>query len=73
MASKPPGAALPSGRYDAGERRLAKRSGRERGCWTYIPAAELQKAGVDPDGPPPRYRTWGTKGGGVFIRLYREV
>jgi len=39
----------------------------------YIPAEELEKAGIDPNGPPPFYRTWGTSRGGVLIRLYREA
>lgn len=65
-------AALANGRYDAQARRKAKRSGREAGCWAYIPAEELQKAGVDPNGPEPFYRVWGTQRGGVFVRLYRE-
>lgn len=60
------------GRYDAAARRQGKRSGRERGCWAYIPAQELSKAGIDPDGPAPFYRTWGTARGGVFVRLYKE-
>lgn len=61
-----------SGRYDSGQRRMAQRSGRERGCWVYIPAEELQKAGIAPDDPPPLYRTWGTRRGGVLVRLYRD-
>ena len=62
----------PHGRYDSAERRRAKRSGREQGCWTYIPADELRAAGFDPSDPSPFYRVWGTRSGGVFIRLYRE-
>ena len=38
----------------------------------YIPAEELAKAGIDPNGPAPFYRTWGTSRGGVMVRLYRE-
>ena len=59
-------------RYDAAARRVAQRRGRERGCWVFIPAEELVKAGHDPLGDPPFYRTWGTKGGGVLVRLYRD-
>lgn len=62
---------LKAGKYDSGRRRQAKRSGNEKGCWTYIPAEELVKAGIDPDGPPPLYRTWGTARGGVMVRLYK--
>lgn len=62
---------MTAGRYDSGARRQSKRKQRERGCWVYVPAEELQKAGFDPQGPPPLYRTWGSKSGGVFVRLYR--
>lgn len=62
-------------RYDAGVRRQGKRSGRERGCWTYIPAEELIAAGVPTD-PPPFYRTRGyqrsANGHTVIVSLYRE-
>jgi hypothetical protein len=68
-----PAAVLPHGRYDAAERRRSKRAGRERGCWLYVPAEELVKAGIALVGPPPRYRVWGTRRGGVFVRLYREA
>lgn len=57
-------------RYDSGERRQTKRSGRERGCWAYIPAEELRKAGIDPDEAPPFCRAWGRSRGSVLIRLY---
>jgi hypothetical protein len=60
-------------RYDAAARRRSQRRGRERGCWVFIPAEELEKAGVDPSGPAPAYRTWGTSRGGVLVRLYREA
>jgi hypothetical protein len=60
-------------KYDAARRRLAQRRGRERGCWVYVPAEELVKAGIDPAGDPPQYRTWGTKSGGVLVRLYRSA
>lgn len=59
-------------KYDSGARRRAQRRGRERGCWVYVPAEELRKAGYDPDAAPPYYRTWGTARGGVFVRLYRR-
>lgn len=64
---------MTAGRYDSGARCRAQRRGRERGCWLYVPAEELAKAGVDPAGDPPLYRTWGSKSGGVFVRLYRET
>lgn len=74
----PPAAVTPSeppptaGRYDAVARRRGQRRGRERGCWVYMPAEELAKAGHDPQGDPPFYRTWGTRSGGVLVRLYRN-
>lgn len=61
-----------SGSYDYGRRRRAVRKGRERGCWVYIPAAELEAAGRA-EGGPPEYRVWGTKRGGVFVRLYKAA
>jgi hypothetical protein len=60
-------------RYDTAERRAAVRKGRERGCWVYVPMVELEAAGFDPYGPPPRYRTWGRPRGTVLVRLYREA
>lgn len=54
-------------------RRRAQRRGRERGCWVFVPAEELGKAGVDPAGDPPFYRTWGSPRGSVMVRLYREA
>lgn len=61
-----------SGRHDDAERRSSQRQGREKGCWVYIPMVELVKAGIDPDGPAPFYRTWGDKRGSVIVRLYTE-
>lgn len=62
-----------STKYDAAARRASKRAGRERGCWLYIPADELEAAGFDPYSErPPFYRVWGTSRGGLFVRLYRE-
>jgi len=60
------------GQYDRARRRRSVRRGRERGCWVYIPQAELQKAGVDD--VLPWYRTWGSKvrGARVTVNLYRE-
>lgn len=60
--------------YDLAVRRQAKRSGRERGCWIYIPQEELQACGPEwANGEPPFYRTWGAPGRGrVMVSLYRE-
>ena len=62
-----------AGRFDAMLRRRSQRSQRERGCWVYIAAEELAKAGVALDGPAPLYRVWGSRGGSVLVRLYREA
>ena len=62
----------PRGNYDPSRRRRSLREGRERGCWVYIPGAELAKAGFKPADPPPWYRIWGGQRGGVLVRLYRE-
>lgn len=65
--------AIANGRYDAGLRRQSQRHGRQRGCWIYVPVEELLKAGLDPEGEPPEYRTWGTPRGGLMVRLYQVV
>lgn len=57
-------------RYDSGAMRKSVRYGRETGIRLFIPAAELRKAGIDPHGDPPRYKVWGTSGGGAMIRFY---
>lgn len=48
------------------------RRGRERGCWLYIPAEQLERAGVSRDARPPFYRTWAGPRGRVVVQLYRE-
>lgn len=62
-----------AGRYDSGERRRATRSGRQTGCFIYIPAEELAKAGIEPGGNLPWYRVWGSSRGSVVVRLYKEL
>jgi hypothetical protein len=72
---EPPGDAVPQlepGRYDPARRRRTIRRGRERGCWLYVAAEELLRAGIDPYGPAPFYRVWGSRRGSVVVRLYRE-
>jgi hypothetical protein len=59
-------------RHDPQQRRKPRRSGREKGVWVFIPAADLEKAGIDPSGPAPEYRTWGSARGSVLVRLYRK-
>ena len=68
----PPAASAVRGSYDPGRRRRGVRRGRERGCWVYIPGAELEKAGYRPDEAPPFYRGWGGIRGGLTLRLSRE-
>lgn len=67
---------MTAGRYDALARRRANRSQRERGCWVYIPAEELQRAGIGATEPTPYYRTHGHRrsrnGHTVIVTLYRE-
>ena len=60
------------GMYDPARRRRAVRKGREQGCWVYVPQAELVKAGWQPGEPPPFYRVWGSRKGGLVARLYRQ-
>ena len=71
MPALPDTLALRAGRYDSGQRRQSIGRGREKGCSIYIPVEELVKAGIDPEAPPPLYRTWGTKRGGVMVQLYK--
>jgi hypothetical protein len=63
---------LTAGRYDSGMRRQSRRQGRERGCWVYIPAEELEKTGHGGDKPAPFYRVWGSSRGSVVVRLYER-
>ena len=62
-------------RYDHAAERVSVRYGRQKGVTIFIPAAELRKAGIDPDGAPPAYKTAGTganstKGRRVIVNLY---
>lgn len=62
--------------HDPARRRRSKRSGRERGCWAYVPAEVLQAVGIDPAGPPPYFRTWPgpkRKNPTVLVQLYQEA
>lgn len=61
------------GRHDYGERRRALRKGRERGCSIYIPAEQLEAAGIDPYGPVPWYKTWPGQRGRFIVVLYKEA
>jgi hypothetical protein len=57
-------------RHDPGQRRKAQRSGREKGCWVYIPAEMLQAAGYGEASPAPHYRLWGGRRGRLVVTLY---
>lgn len=61
---------------DPALRRRTKRAGRERGCWLYIPADDLRRAGIDPEGPPPFYRInayqRSKNGHTAIVTLYKE-
>ncbi len=62
-------------RYDKREPRQSQRQGREKGIRITIPAAELRAAGIDPNGPPPKYLTVGRQrsanGHTIFVSLYQ--
>ena len=58
--------------YDAAKRRRAIRKGRERGAWLYVPAVELEAAGIDPEADPPFYRLWPKRKRTLFVQLYTE-
>jgi hypothetical protein len=59
-------------RYDPGAWRRSQRHGKQKGVTITIPAAELRAAGIDPDGPPPVYRTKGAsvRGHRVIVNLH---
>ena len=63
---------LPHGRHDPAARRQAQRKSRERGCWVYLSAEALVRAGIDPSGPAPFYRTWSGRRGRFVVTLYGE-
>lgn len=62
--------------YDTARRRKATRGGRDKGCRVYIPQEELERAGIDPNDPPPFYRVRGFRrsrnGCTAIVSLYRE-
>lgn len=58
--------------HDPGLRRKATRTGRQKGCYVYLPQEVLDAARPELNGQLPHYRTWAGKGGSVLIRLYRE-
>lgn len=62
-----------AGRYDPARRRQSQRHGRQKGITITIAAAELVRAGIDPEAPPPEYRVFpgSRRDGGLQLRLYR--
>jgi len=58
--------------YDQARRRRGVRRGREKGCWLYVPAEELQAAGIEPGDPVPHYRLWPRAKRTLLVQLYRE-
>lgn len=64
---------LSQGRHDSASWRRAKRSGRQRGCYIYLAAEELERAGLDPTAAVPTYRVWPSKakGNGRFVVTLR--
>ena len=61
-----------AGRYDPALRRRSVRRGRERGCWLYVPAAELEAAGYSHRAPVPYYRIWGGGRRGLVVQFYNS-
>lgn len=62
---------------DTAARKRAQRRGRERGCWVYIDAERLSRAGYPLEIAPPFYRCNGYRrsanGHTVIVSLYREA
>ncbi len=59
--------------YDPARRRRTVSRGRERGCWVYVPAEELQKLRDASDRPPPFYRLWALTGGRTIrVQFYAD-
>lgn len=59
-------------KYDHAALRNGVRRGRERGCWVYIPAEELENAGLSLDAPPPRYRIWPGRKRTLMVQFYER-
>jgi hypothetical protein len=57
-------------RHDPLKARQAQRAGREKGVRIFVSAAELRAAGIDPDGPAPKFRVWARRRGSLLVRLY---
>lgn len=57
---------------DPGLRKQSTRSGRARGCYIYIDAGTLQRAGIEPGDSPPLYRLWAGRRGSLLVTLYAK-
>jgi hypothetical protein len=58
-------------RYDPARARQSVRRGREKGVWVFVPAVELEAAGIDPQAAAPKYRTW-PGDGSSRVRFYKQ-
>jgi len=59
--------------YDPARRRRTVSRGRERGCWVYVPAEEIEKTSYGGQRPPPFYRLWARAGGRtIVVEFYAE-
>lgn len=63
-----------AGSHDPAQRRKTVRRGRERGCWLYVPAEQLERAGYPTvrGSSTPWYRTWLGRKGTILVQLYPE-
>lgn len=61
------------GMYDPQRWRRSVQKGRERGCWVYVPVAELQRTQLHPGEAPPFYRVAGRAGGRTVVIQFREA
>jgi len=61
------------GRHDPQQRRKATRGGRQKGCYVYIAAEQLERGGYDPSGPAPWYTISGGERGRYVVTLYTEA
>lgn len=58
--------------YDPAARRRSVRTGRERGCWVYVPAEELELLGFAKGDPPPFYNLTALRRRSVALHFYAE-
>jgi hypothetical protein len=60
-------------RADPAARKQATRSGRARGCYIYIDAGTMERAGIPASDSPPQYRLWAGRRGSLLVTLYRSA